>query len=521
MLHEHEYNIYSSDKIFSSQWLTTDTILLGTKCNQLILLHVSTGRKTLIPTIQHQQRHQHQSTVQPPIQNQSQRHGGVHALKINPSHTLLAATTTHPAQIGIYHLPSFKPLAILDGHADWVFGVEWVSDTRLVSISRDHTVAMWDLSLLFDHMGHLDDGSSMGDEDEVDEVDHTQPEPPLITLNPIKHIKAHDEKVRALCLDARYGHLYTLSSDTTVKLWDVHSLEHLRTAQLVHANETVCMTQCRQHELIAIGSQSHVSFLDLFRIRSGLQIRPVRDAAPTTKSDRYETRSTLTDSDDGPSWLLPGSSRPLPTRTSSKSISDKSILHTRMRSQAGLMGETPDRCMVGSVPSLDDRLGVRSLLCHGDLVTVGGGSGRVSFFDLRMHSFMDLSTQLSYSGPDITAKSFGLNGVGSGSGPYQRFALNYFNSHDEDDPTALESAFAPSPTSPLGTGHPTHTPKLYLSTGQGYLMHDQTYLDHFNGVTIPNAVYTLQYDPWTHTRLFVGGGPLQLGLRGHYCAVWE
>ena len=45
-------------------------------------------------------------------------------------------------------------------------------------------------------------------------------------------------------------------------------------------------------------------------------------------------------------------------------------------------------------------------------------------------------------------------------------------------------------------------------------------MNHFAGYSIQNAIYTLSYDE-SGTKLFAGGGPLQLDLKGSYAAVWS
>ena len=58
-----------------------------------------------------------------------------------------------------------------------------------------------------------------------------------------------------------------------------------------------------------------------------------------------------------------------------------------------------------------------------------------------------------------------------------------------------------------------------LRTGKGWIKKDEVYREHFWDHDTPNTVYTHCFDP-THTRLFVGGGPLPFGLCGSYAAVW-
>ncbi|KAF9327637.1 hypothetical protein BG006_009091, partial [Podila minutissima] len=68
---------------------------------------------------------------------------GVRSMSINPSRTLLAIGSGDPYQVTIYSLPEFEPVGMMYGHADLVFALTWVSDTVLVSGSRDGSMRVW------------------------------------------------------------------------------------------------------------------------------------------------------------------------------------------------------------------------------------------------------------------------------------------------------------------------------------------------------------------------------------------
>ncbi|XP_065837088.1 DDB1- and CUL4-associated factor 12-like isoform X2 [Oscarella lobularis] len=103
--------------------------------------------------------------------------------------------------------------------------------------------------------------------------------------------------------------------------------------------------------------------------------------------------------------------------------------------------------------------GVRSLSFYENILTVGGGRGKVAFFDVRACKYLERQDD---------TKSF-----------------------------------------------------CYLDTGPGHLREDPTYLYYFSEEPRPpNAVYTHCYDR-SHSRLFTGGGPPQLGLFGNYAAIWQ
>lgn len=111
------------------------------------------------------------------------------------------------------------------------------------------------------------------------------------------------------------------------------------------------------------------------------------------------------------------------------------------------------------IDSQNDEWGVRSLsFQRGKLLTIGGGMGLLSFFDLRAGKFR------TFGDDDTTFKAASrgwMNFEGSG----------------------LEGVFTSSADAPV-------------------------------------ALYTHAFDP-SGTKLFVGGGPLMVGLKGAYAAFWD
>lgn len=124
------------------------------------------------------------------------------------------------------------------------------------------------------------------------------------------------------------------------------------------------------------------------------------------------------------------------------------------------------RCghFVAHVQSADDGFGVRSLSIRDNIVTCGGGRGRLSFLDLRTHKHLPIK--------EVPV--------------HRKF-------HDKRD--------------------------IYHSTGKGSYVQNELYMDHFDGQRIQHAVYAHDYDV-TGTRLLAAGGPLHFGLKGCYVAIW-
>ncbi|KAF9955685.1 DDB1- and CUL4-associated factor 12 [Mortierella alpina] len=108
--------------------------------------------------------------------------------------------------------------------------------------------------------------------------------------------------------------------------------------------------------------------------------------------------------------------------------------------------------------SCDEGWGVRSLDFKSHIITSGGGYGRVGFYDLRAQRYLD--------------------------------------------------------------GFDDKSDRAYHEIGQGWLNRDTAYAGSIIGFQIRNAVYAMEYDS-TGTRLFTAGGPLQLGLCGAYAALWS
>ena len=52
--------------------------------------------------------------------------GNFSIFQMNPSRTLLATGGLYPSDIAVYSLPDFQPVAIGEGHHDWLFDVDWL-----------------------------------------------------------------------------------------------------------------------------------------------------------------------------------------------------------------------------------------------------------------------------------------------------------------------------------------------------------------------------------------------------------
>ncbi|KAL0977782.1 hypothetical protein UPYG_G00161130 [Umbra pygmaea] len=123
---------------------------------------------------------------------------------------------------------------------------------------------------------------------------------------------------------------------------------------------------------------------------------------------------------------------------------------------------------IKSVSSRERGSGIRSVSFYEHIVTVGTGQGSLLFYDIRAQRFLE-------------------------------------------DPSCPAGGYRQRP----GEGI------LKLTTGKGWLNHDETWRSYFSDInSFPNAVYTHCYDD-SGTKLFVAGGPLCSGLHGNYAGLWS
>ncbi|XP_032155911.1 DDB1- and CUL4-associated factor 12 [Sapajus apella] len=113
-------------------------------------------------------------------------------------------------------------------------------------------------------------------------------------------------------------------------------------------------------------------------------------------------------------------------------------------------------------------LGIRSVSFYEHIITVGTGQGSLLFYDIRAQRFLEEKLSACYgSKPRLAGEN------------------------------------------------------LKLTTGKGWLNHDETWRNYFSDIDFfPNAVYTHCYDS-SGTKLFVAGGPLPSGLHGNYAGLWS
>ncbi|KAH0519626.1 DDB1- and CUL4-associated factor 12-like protein 1 [Microtus ochrogaster] len=220
----------------------------GGVCNMLFVVDVKTDHIRCIPLI----------SDRGPGQSRGSPSCGIHAVELNPSKTLITTGGENPNSLAVYQLPKLDPRCLGDcqGHRDWIFAIAWMSDTVAVSGSLDGTLALWlvDPDMFNSSIAEHEDAG-------LPVYAHIRPTDieaiPKVTTNP------GNRKVRALAYSNKNQELGAVSLDGYFHLWKPRSsLSRLLSLRLPYCRENVCLTYCDELFLYAVGSQSHVSFLD-------------------------------------------------------------------------------------------------------------------------------------------------------------------------------------------------------------------------------------------------------------------
>ena len=115
-----------------------------------------------------------------------------HAVAMNASRTRMATGAANPADAAVFSLPDVRPTALLTGHTDWVFGLDWVTDNLLASGSRDGIVKLW--TVPDEPAGYGRGSSGYGRDDDA----AAAPSYAQISSDPNDTLVFHYDKVRDL-----------------------------------------------------------------------------------------------------------------------------------------------------------------------------------------------------------------------------------------------------------------------------------------------------------------------------------
>ncbi|XP_013378753.1 DDB1- and CUL4-associated factor 12 [Lingula anatina] len=248
LFQEKEYNLGTINKVFTSQWLSDRQVVVGTKCNKIIVLDLQTCQMSTIPSLKSSDE-----------SIEADCPCGIHSIAINPSNTLIATGADHTNDLAVYRLPTFDPVFLGEcGHDDWIFDIKWLDDEFLVTGSRDSKMALWQVK-------DDDDGS-------VSKLKSLQV-PEYVISKPVAVRQCRRaEKVRALAYNKRDQEIAALSLNGYIHLWDAVRFSQKNYRKLSYTRENVCMSFCNKRTLYAVGSQSHVTLIDPRTMKNSLTI---------------------------------------------------------------------------------------------------------------------------------------------------------------------------------------------------------------------------------------------------------
>jgi WD repeat-containing protein 40A len=234
------------NKVFASDWSSDNQIIMGTKCNKLMVYDVKQDDICIIPALKSSD---HSYTV-------PENHNcGIHAIQRNPSGTLLATGAENPADIAVYRLPSFEPVTVGQcGHKDWIFALQWLDDEFLMSGSRDSSLALWQFR-----------------EHPAENVDcphiswarsSIHPPYPITTPTLVEKVPKFD-KVRALTYNNKHRIVTSVSLNSYMCVLDLETFTQVQLKRLSSRfTECVCVANSPDENTIAVGCRSYVGFFD-------------------------------------------------------------------------------------------------------------------------------------------------------------------------------------------------------------------------------------------------------------------
>ncbi|OAF64832.1 hypothetical protein A3Q56_07461 [Intoshia linei] len=130
-------NLPPVDKIFASHWLNDEEIVATTKCNNIIKMNIFNKDYEIIPPIKSKFHCKNRKNF-----------SGIRTIEKNDNETFIVSGAHDSNHVSVYSLPDLKQYAVgINGHEDWLFDVEWLSNEIFVSGSRDGSICLWNLAL--------------------------------------------------------------------------------------------------------------------------------------------------------------------------------------------------------------------------------------------------------------------------------------------------------------------------------------------------------------------------------------
>jgi WD repeat-containing protein 40A len=259
-LKERVYDLGSDqNKIFCSQWLNHRQVVVGTKCNSLIVLDVQTGKSFKMPCLPSSGR------FRPPVES-----GGIHAIELNPSKTKLATGGDKTNELAIYKMPSFDPITVGEGcHEDWIFDLKWLDDEFVITGSRDGSLALWRVD---------DDTISQGipyKKDDQEDVSNNSDAPCDTFMEDVTYVTAltrveckDGKKVRSILYNHKEKDIVALTLNSRINIFDAQLMVEKSsiiipgTTPRGPQGDSLCIAHFEEGKLYAVGNKNHVDLFD-------------------------------------------------------------------------------------------------------------------------------------------------------------------------------------------------------------------------------------------------------------------
>lgn len=238
----------SVDKAFCAAWISESSVLVGTKCNSLLHVDILTGAHRRVPLPP-----KPAVRLGPDLMHNPDGHCGMHAMDVSPDGRYVVAGGAAAEDAVVLRRGSLTPVQTFSGHADWVFGLTWVTESHFASCSRDGTIKLWSVK--------EPEGGGYAEE-------------PAAAVASVMENKRTMVKQRDIRCFVPGGRIVSLGVDGCVATWD-GSLRLCRKVMLEGARELICLA-AHEH-LVVAGSRTHIHLLDTRQRRTNVGLVPVTD----------------------------------------------------------------------------------------------------------------------------------------------------------------------------------------------------------------------------------------------------
>lgn len=500
IMHEHVINTKNQfNKVFASTFLSDNIVTFGTKDNKLMLLDVVKGKicQIRLPNPEKSFDYIRKIDKQQTGGTDSSGACGIHDLKYNTNNNMLITGGYHAQDVALFkfdddvhHMGPRKfshhliPLATLKFHKDWVFGMDWLDSEHIVAGGRDGQLSVWNVSNIDSTYQNfrerfrlkscnnsdlpytyrppmLDNNANSDFDDFLGFGESPQPRAnnsALARSSPElnESLLGNSEQNQNSLVDSSNG------NDSGV---DMEHILNLKLSKNMSASHERCNVPILRKPTHFTTNKKH-------------RIRALKAFSKSTSLAHSQCVVTLATNGEIQIYDINRSkaifSEQLPHRKETVCVEiNQDRGQIMVGSQSHIQIFDP-RCSMNAslqiIDSLDKNWGCRTVSCNSDLLTIGGGLGRLSFYDLRLNKYINCGTKMK---------------------------------HDKIN------------------GGLSDMPIKHRTMEKGWIKDDDVYNNIFvlHGLPTPTAIYTHCYNP-NRSRLFVAGGPTPYGLYGSAASVY-